>query len=227
MEEVQITRSYLESLSTAELIKMADNLGVDIPPELDRVFVMEEILEICSPDEESWNPADNGLLDTAPAETAPLPRQYNITFIEVMIRDPLWAFVFWEIKTQDKEQIEKSPDFEGYYLKVSLLQAGKSDCTSSEEIRVFKIPMRPEDTAWYLGLTANIFGEISRTELNQFKVEFCADINGEETVLAVSNPVSLPQAAAEHEIYPLNHLSGYGDFHIVRNCDRPHRSKKV
>ena len=234
MEEVQITRAYLESQTTDDLIKMADNLGVDIPSDLDRDFIIEEILEICSVDEESGNfaenGAENGLLDTVLVETAPLPRQYNITFIEVMIRDPLWAFVFWEIKTQDKEYIEKSQDFEGYYLKVSAVTAGKTESPSREEDKSFRIPVKTDDTAWYLGLSPAMFGEIPQKEHNQFKVEFCAGNKGEETVLASSNPVRLPElphVTGEQEPNPLACLSGFADFHIIRNNERSLRQKKV
>jgi len=226
MEEFRLTRPYLESLSSAELIKLGDNLGVDIPPELDRVFVIEEILEISLYSDESGDPAENSFLDTAPAETAPLPKQYNITFIEVMIRDPYWAFVFWEIKTQDRELVEKSPDFEGYFLKVQLLPPESSN-NPSEEAAVFRIPMKNEDTAWYLGLSPAMFGGINQAEQNQFKVEFCAELNGEEMVLAVSNPVRLPQAPEADELNPLVHLSGYDDFPIIRNSERLHRTKRA
>ena len=234
MEELLITRAYLESLTTGDLIKMADNLGVDIPYDLDRIFIIDEILEISSIDGESGaaaeNGAENGLVDTVLVESAPLPKQYNITFIEVMIRDPLWAFVFWEIKTQDKEQIEKSPDFEGYYLKVSTVIAGNPEDFPQAEAKVFKIPVKPDDTAWYLGLSPAMFGEISKAEKNQFKVEFCADMKGEELVLAESSPIrlpELPQPAGEQEANPLASLSGYADFRIMRNNERPQRQKKV
>ena len=39
--EQPVTRAYLESLTTSDLIKMADNSGIDIPSELDRIFIIE------------------------------------------------------------------------------------------------------------------------------------------------------------------------------------------
>ena len=233
MEESPITRAYLESLTTSDLITMADNLGVDIPSDLDRVFIIGEILEISSIDEETVNSAENGLVETDLVESVPLPKHYSITFIEMIIRDPLWAFVFWEIKSQDKEQIEKSQDFEGYYLKVSPYMADKtenSDNSSMSDIKDFRIQVKPDDTAWYLGLSPAMFSGISQNEHNRFKVELCAEIKGEETVLAASSPVKLPvlsQMAGEQEINPLISLSGYADFHIIRNNERQHRQKKV
>ena len=216
MDESPQTRAYLESLTSSDLIKIADNLGVDIPPDLDRIFIIEEILEAGSPgDEEPEPPLETGPVDLVAVESVPLPKQYSITFIEVLVRDPFWAFVFWEIKAQDKEQLEKSQEFEGYYLKVS-------PC-SAEERQVFMIPVKGDDSAWYLGLTPAMSIDVSPVEQSQYKVELCARLKGEEMILASSNPIKLPclpRDAGKKDVNPLVSLSGYGDFHILRNKER-------
>ena len=40
----ELTIPYLESLSTGELIDLAVKNGLDIPPGLERVFIIEELL---------------------------------------------------------------------------------------------------------------------------------------------------------------------------------------
>ena len=264
------TRAYFESITTNELIRIADNLGIDIPPDLDRKFIIEELLEITSPDEPAEDtasaadtpdasagdsakvtatavvPPEGEMADSGLVESVPLPKHYNITFIEVMIRDPLWAFVFWEIKTQDKEHFEKATDFEGYYLKVSpwvkttaasmLSSTGRPAAPGGDENEtegVFTVPVTPTDSAWYLGLNpATEQGKShlaqSQNEQKTYKVELCAGTKGGETVLAVSNPFKLPQL---HELpmggeNPLARLSGYGDFHILRKNERMFRAKR-
>ena len=255
-----VTRVQLESLTTSDLLKMADTMGIDIPPELDRIFIIEELLEIASQDEagENLSDASNALgkkaadisvsvsaaLDTddsvpsgeAPGKEPPdtriiesvlLPKQYNITYIEVMIRDPLWAFVFWEIKIQDKEQIERSQDFEGYYLKVTSWGTPE---------QFFTVPLKPDDTARYLGFTLDTEARISPASQIQYKVELCASMKGNEMILASSNPFCLPglyefpSGAGKQEagpyINPLVRLSGYGDFHILRYSERQVRAKR-
>ena len=171
MDEVPVTRVHLESLTTSDLIRMADNFGIDIPPDLDRIFIIEELLEITSPDGLAEDSADTSadvstgspdadMGDSGLVESVPLPKQYNITFIEVIIRDPFWAFVFWEIKTQDKEQLEKAQDFEGYYLKVSPVaqspaappHPGAASPPAQPE-GVFTIPVSQDDATRYLGLS--------------------------------------------------------------------------
>ena len=219
-----ITRANLESLTTSDLIRMADNFGIEIPPDLDRIFIIEELLEITSPDEyKNDDSADSDLMDLVLVESAPLPKQYNISFIEVMIRDPLWAFVFWEINAQEKEQFENDPDFDGYFLKISPLQRNAKG--------VFTVPVKPEDNAWYLGL--NAAAADGPAEQNQYKVELCAASGGEETVIVVSNPIGLPELPSSlgqqetgSSANPLLLLSGCRDLHILRRNERLLRTKK-
>ena len=230
MDETPISRVYLESLTTDELISMADKFGVDIPYGLDRIFIIEELLEIVLEDNESNDAREMDLLDSGLIESVPLPKQYNITFIEVIVRDPLWAFVFWEIKAQDKEELEKAQNFEGYFLKVSPCIAA-AETGRNEAEGIFSVPVSPNDTAWYLGFTPEKKDGAPPDRQPQYKVELCAVIKGEETILAVSLPFCLPGL---HEVSqgnsvngnPLGPLSGSRDFHIIRNGERLSRSKK-
>ena len=229
MGEIPVTRAHLESLTTSDLIRMADGFGIDIPPDLDRIFIIEELLEIAASggtgDTGDFSvdlPPEDDLADSGLVESVPLPRQYNITFVEVIIRDPFWAFVFWEIKTQDKEHFEKIQDFEGYYLKVSPWGlAAKPDAEG-----VFTVQISQNDAAWYLGLSPAI--EQSKPPLSrarQYKVELCAGAREGEAVLAVSSPFALPllheaPTGRDYRLFaaenPLVMLSGYEDFDVVR-----------
>jgi len=273
MEEIPVTRAHLESLTTNDLIRMADNWGIDIPPDLDRIFIIEELLEIASEDsldeeetaalsDETAVPGESKIINSNANESVPLPRQYNITFIEVMIRDPLWAFVFWEIKAADKEQFEKAQDFDGYYLKVSPWTApvDKPMGISEDPLRrenetdgIFIVPVKSDDTSWYLGLAPAVEegkfrgssagsdsskgdGQASPPEQMQYKVELCVGRRGEETALAVSKPFRLPflrelptgagkQKPNGVRVNPLVHLSGFEDFHVLRSSERLFRVK--
>ena len=230
MDETPVSRVYLESLTTAELIAMADKLGVDIPYDLDRIFIIEELLDIVLEDNEENDSRETDLLDSGHIESVPLPKQYNITFIEVIVRDPLWAFVFWEIKAQDKEELEKAQNFEGYFLKVTPCLAA-AETNRNEAEGVFRVPISPNDTAWYLGFTPEMKEGTPRDCQPQYKVELCAVIKGEETILAVSLPFCLPglhevSQGRSANVNPLNSLSGYNDFHIIRNGERLFRNKK-
>lgn len=244
MNEVPFTRAFLESLTTSDLLELADSNGVDVSNKSDRVFLIEELLEL-SPSEDDRPPVtpEAEISETGLVESVPLPKQYNITFIEVMIRDPLWAFVFWEIKASDKEQYEKAGDFSGYYLKVSNLD---DSIKQSDDEGLFIVPVKPDDTARYLNLSP-AFEKDSRVIQNQFKIEFCAGLGGTEAVLAVSSPVRSPKLPEfpsvsvygspgnsendTHDPVPegnkLIRLSGYENFHVLRKNERQPRWKKA
>jgi hypothetical protein len=222
MEQLPLTRVYLESLVTSDLIEMANDFGLDIPDNADRDFLIDELFEAASHDDEIMQPKKTG---EVMMEAAPLPKNYNITFIDVMIRDPLWAFVFWEIKASDAEQYENALDFDGYYLKVTSLGDPESSSRSDE---VFTVPVKAEDTAWYLSLPP-AEGNLCAIQC-LLKVEFCASLGGVETVLAVSAPIKLPglnmlsSGACENQLV---RLSGYDDFHILRRNERSPRIKRT
>jgi len=234
MESLPLTRVYLESLATGDLLALADKLGLDLPNNPDRIFIIEELLDFSSR-EDGGSSGNNEpeTTDLVVTESVPLPKQYNITFIEVMIRDPLWAFIFWEIKASEKEQFEKDDNFDGYYLKVSRLDDSPSVSGNSG---LFMVPVRPDDIAWYLSLSPAFEADSSWADQSQFKVEFCAGVGGVETVLAVSSPVRLPYlpelpSAGKHEASvaccnELVRLSGYVDFHVLRRNERQLRVKK-
>jgi len=230
MEELLLSRAYLESLTNNDLFRIADGLGIDVPDDPDRcslrASLIEELLEFNSDGSCGFGESEiNKLILT---ETVPLPKHYNITFIEVMIRDPLWAFVFWEIKASDKEQFEKAQDFDGYYLKVSRIN-GAENSSGHEKEELYTVSVKPEDTAWYLSLSPDSEDNILWPEQSQFMVEFCVKLGGVETVLAESNSVKNPgmpdltSAAVEN---PLARLSGYEDFHVLRKKERQSRIKK-
>ena len=222
MDTEPLTQAYLESLTTRELIRLADIHGVDIPPGLDRIFIMEELLELAVYDMEI-NEEIAEEQGTKNPESAILPKQYNITFLETLVRDPLWVYAFWEIKGADREIYEKAPDFGGYFLKVTPWNRVAPD-------EVFTVPLAPEDNARYLGFPVN--DENVEAVQRSYRVELFAARGSEDIFLAVSNPFRLPVLSSKmdkHEKisnYPLIHLSGVGEFQILRNKDRRFRTKR-
>ena len=248
MEELPLTKAYLESLTNADLFRLADNLGIDISQNPDRDFLIEELIDVSSFDgDESINTPEEEMTDLVFVESAPLPRYYNITFIEVMIRDPFWAFVFWEIKASEKEQLEKAQEFNGYYLRVKLLNNAKLLKTGTASVpdrqgleEMLTVQVSPTDTAWYLGFAPTVENEAleedQSREQKHYKVELCASVGDVETVLAVSNTLimpglpELPNKTGKQDLElsenRLIRLSGYGDFHVLRRNERPLRAKR-
>jgi len=225
-------KSYLESATTRELIKLADKAGIDIPPELDRIFIIRELLDMVldektsievpseKPDNEpgskSINPA---CLCSSPLDlkTVSLPLQYHITYLEVLPRDPQWVFVFWEIKAQDRERIETDPRFEGYALKAmeskKHREAFSDNLSNSDFAESFTVPIGKEDNSWYLGFP----------DSGVFRVALW--VRGLEISLIISRPFVLPKflnspGNDEYFSRPLIQLSGVSDLSILRTADR-------
>jgi len=215
---VPVSRQWLESLSTDELVKLADTYSIDIPPGLERIFTIEEILEASSMDS---LPAENEIVENPSySETALLPKQYSISFLEVIIRDPLWVFVFWEIKTHEREIFEHAKDFNGYFLRVIPYKDQKPLEDS------FTVLINPDDNARYIG-----FAEQSNHSPDSYVIKLGA-LRGESEVLITScEPFCLPRLSDNEDIAeicknPLIRLSGAQDLIITKNLDRQSRAKR-
>jgi hypothetical protein len=222
MERARLTRPWLESLSTVELANIAASWNLDIPEGLERTFIIEELLDTSREDEEPYLSRPLTLGPEIP-EPAPLPRQYNITWLDVLVRDPLWVFAFWEIKTADREALGKLPDFEGYCLKVFPVKDAAAK-NGPPENAAYVVHVGAEDTSWYLGFPP----AESRGGYSRYRLELCADAGNQEWPLARTGPFrlpsclpgSLPGSGLNGPENRLHILSGLEDLPVLRNTDR-------
>ena len=206
-------KAFLESITTRELVKLADKAGIDIPPDLDRFFIIRELLDNVL-DEAAPIKA---LLEKPSLKTVSLPLHYHITYMEVLPRDPQWVYVFWEIKAQDRERYEIDPRFEGYVLKaLENKNHGENNlekCRDSDFIESYTVPVGKDDNSWYLGFTG----------AGIFRVALC--VQGLNISLVLSPPFVLPRflnspGNEEYLTRPLIQLSGVSDFTILKTADR-------
>jgi len=218
----ELTIPYLESLSTGELLGLAVKNGLDIPPGLERGFIIEELFYLDHDADGAYAHAHHDINQDEEKiefkEFAALPKQYHISFIEVLIRDPLWAFVFWEVKAHDRKHYESAADFSGYCLRVIPI---------ADEAASFIVSVDIDDYARYLGFPPD--------SGRCFKVELCMQGYEHCTVLAESRPFTMPRiiepAANEliQSVYrnPLAVLSGVERFSLVRSEDRHIRQRDI
>lgn len=226
------SRVWLESLSNGELIKLADDLGLDIPYGLERNFIIEELLLESAGLCERQTKDD---LQETPSYIEPvhLPKQYNITFIEVIIRDPLWAYVFWEIKNHDRETHEHSSDFGGYCLRViPLNKDNENETNETLKEKSFMVSITADDSARYIG-----FAEHSPKVTGRYVIMLAAIRGDSEIQLALSPPFILPRLIEDGNFFdnegcgsieknPLVSLSGVQEFITVKNSDHQLRVKR-
>ena len=221
--DVPYTRPWLESLSTSELGKLAEDLGIDIPPGLERIFIIEELLLESAAVSES-KPVEDIEINPTYAEAVALPKQYNISYIDVMTRDPLWVYVFWEIKNHDRETHEHAEDFNGYCLRVIPLSEEENKPMPRENS--FTVSVGVNDTAIYLG-----FAEYSLQAASRYLIKLGVIRGDSELQLAVSSSFSLPKLIDTEKLNqldqnPMSRLCGVQDFITIKNTDRESRVKR-
>ena len=76
MNEEKITRAYLETLSFSDLSILADEYGVEVPENLNRNFLIAELLELA---EDASGTAENMIIasEEESCEIVDLPQNYN------------------------------------------------------------------------------------------------------------------------------------------------------
>ena len=226
-----VSRSRLDGLSTDELVKLADSNGIDIPPGLERVFIIEEILEVINAESD-----DTPGMEVNPdySETVLLPKQYNISFLEVIIRDPFWVFVFWEVKGHDREIHENAKDFNGYFLRVIPLDGeGKerkpeSLINNEQEESSFTVSIDKEDSARYIGFAGQ--AGVNKTQCC-YAIKLGVMRGSQEIIITSSGPFFLPKAGEDEFLADMSRnnlirLSGVQDLPITKNTNRQSRIKR-
>ena len=108
MNEEPINRASLEKLSFSDLVQLADEYGVDVPEDLDRRFLIAELLELA---EESNNIEDEMVIASDTDEQQPIvfSGNFNETQVSCVLRNPAWLFVFWNLNTTDSTKIAEDP----------------------------------------------------------------------------------------------------------------------
>ena len=152
MEKVVLSRAYLETLSFSELIKIADEEGIDVPSDFNRNFLIEEILEVYE-DLEKIEKDDMIISDEEiepEKEEELVPRAYNQTEVGIVLRNPAWAFVYWNISDSDRISLEKAFVSQ---MRIRVNSFSEKDQVKPDEF--FDIQISKEDDGQYVLLPQN------------------------------------------------------------------------
>lgn len=181
MDVENINREYLETLSYAGLVKLADEYGVDVPEDLDRRFLLCELLEII---EETKRYEETSMVISSEESNSredALPKGYNETQISCILRNPVWAFVFWDISESDTAMLRSLSDCRLFIRVCSLPSA--TEFTPEE---VFEIEADSNVTEQYVLIPAG--KRFIRVELIY--------VNGtNREILAFSPVVEIPKSS--------------------------------
>lgn len=180
MSEEVMTRAYLENLSFSELSRLADNYGIDVPENLDRRFLIGELLEL---NEENEEISDDMIIssESSSDKAFVLPKNYNETQVSCVLRNPGWLFVFWNISDSDSLMLKSVHD---YSLKLRI--CSYSDIKDSAPEEAFEIQTVDNAQEQYILLPAG---------KKNVKVELVYTTETVGKVLAFSNTVIIPQGS--------------------------------
>ncbi|MBR6341300.1 MAG: DUF4912 domain-containing protein [Treponema sp.] len=181
MEDEKINRAYLETLSFPDLVKLADEYGVDVPEDLDRRFLLCELLELA---QENMHDRENSMVistDESVGQSTNLPKGYNETQISCVLCNPVWAFVFWDISDTEMNTLKALPDF-SIILRVCVLNS-ETELTPQE---VFEISIPNGATEQYVLIPSG---------KRFIRIELVSACGSSREVLAFSPVVSIPQSS--------------------------------
>jgi hypothetical protein len=190
-----------ESLSDEALYALADKMGLDLPPELERVFVIEEILDAIEEDsverrttgvapvrieETKFSGSEMDGVDVCLDPPPAIEQCYNETSVRLLVRDPSWAFAFWEIAANEGLGLHDEEGHAGLFLRVFEMSDGELGEAKRES---FDIPVSKDDSQWYINLPK---------PKSSYRIELCVRQEGKVRVLARSRSVAVPRQHLEN-----------------------------
>lgn len=106
----RLTRSKLESLTSSELLDIADEYGIDAPDDLNRQFIIGDLLELASELENNEHRKETITLseEDGSMNVNTLPESYNETKINVILRNPISLFVWWDLNDWTIKKLKSS-----------------------------------------------------------------------------------------------------------------------
>lgn len=199
MENVVLSRAYLETLSFSELLKIADKDGIDVPEDFNRNFLIEEILEV-QEDFEKIELDDMIISDEeseSPKEEL-VPRAYNSTEVEMVLRNPAWAFVYWNISESDRVSLEKA-FVSQMWLRVNSFS--EKDQVKPDEF--FDIQISREDNGQYVLLPQN---------KKFFRVDLLFNLDNFVDILASSKILEKPRGTERFASFQPGNLESMSEI---------------
>lgn len=190
-------RDRLELLPIDDLENIAREKGLKFDELPEKEELLEMLLEVFEEEqvereldnnspmwikERKFKILEDQALQTEIDDEYPLSEGYNENRIVLMLRDPFWAFAYWDMKHSDIEEIRDSRPAGHLFLRIYEITGEelKSDNISD----FYDIPLSLKDVSWYINLP-------------QPGASYCIDLialfrSGEKT-LARSNIVASPK----------------------------------
>jgi hypothetical protein len=215
-----MTKERLQSISLEELETLARKQGCDFTGATDRAALTELILENFKELEREREEENNLAIRVEEskyqiterqtsdgADAYPIEKRYNQTRVVFMVRDPNWAYAYWDLDNNLLEKLKKNADGDQLVLRVHDVEL--IDFTGSNAKSSFDIPIQIDDTSWYIYLP---------NQNCSYILELGIISEGKYRCLAGSNPIKTPRNGFSDNLpsvdqdLTLNLLSGFDTF---------------
>jgi hypothetical protein len=157
-----MTRERLEGLPMTVLLDLSRKENLSVDPSISREALIEDLLEAYEEDRRERETLQNLILKIEQAKFASLssgplpsaftlepvlPGPYDDNSVSLVLRDPAWALVLWEVRKKDLDSWTQDPSFRGLALRVLEHNAPDAACTT-----FFPIPVPQGAGSRYLHL---------------------------------------------------------------------------
>ncbi|MBN1520664.1 MAG: DUF4912 domain-containing protein [Spirochaetales bacterium] len=222
----------LNGLSLEALYALAEKMGLDLPAGLERVFVVEAVLEAFDEDNEERRASGDAAIHIeekkfsgseldeidASLDAAPcIVGRYNETVIHCVPRDHEWAFAFWDVRDDEQDLLKAEGGFSGFFLRVV-----KNPSHDGKGSSGFDIPVEDDDNHWYIHLPE---------QDTVYRLDLCARFGAKFRPIAHSHAFRTPRSVlttADDGLEPkqaaLAGLSGI-DHLMIQNLPDRHPSR--
>jgi len=224
-------RGTLAEASYEALLRVADRYGVDVPDEVSRSELEELVFDAVEEFREEHRRGNNHSVRIEESkyhnrpddefgadefEDIELPDSYNETRIVLLLRDPSWAFAYWDLQAADRDAFRRSSEFEGIVVRVYSLERPEQDVANCRTS--FDIPVTLKDNRWYINLP---------DRGSNYRLALVAVEGEHERLLALSNTIAVPPGALQDS--PAT--SSSGDEILaqsgIQDMDLPSNGKRI
>ena len=185
-----MTKNRLESLSMADLIAVAEQQGIINCADMERDDLIDSIIDAFEESKLEKLEDDNWTIQSmcrkfdifqdeeiSLEKVTEISDHFNASKVEILLVNPLMAFVFWEYGDSSRELAQKCSRQNHLLLRVH------EKNLSDGKVSFFDIPIKFEENKWYINLPSNGC---------QYYIELICQLAAGDKVLATSNTIESP-----------------------------------
>ena len=185
-----MTKNRLNSLSLSDLIALAEQQGIINCEDMERDDLIDSIIDAFEESRLEKLEDDNWTIQSmcrkfdifqdeefSLEKVTEISDHFNASKVEILLVNPLMAFVFWEYGDSSRELAQKCSRHNQLLLRVH------EKNLSDGKVSFFDIPIKFEENKWYINLPSNGC---------QYYIELICQIATGDKVLATSNKIESP-----------------------------------